>query len=92
MIDKELLKILRCPETRQVVHYLEGEIFSKINAAISSGTLENRGHQTLQGPIEAGLLREDRKFLYPIVGGIPNMLIDEAIPFAEFDHQSINKG
>ncbi|MBU4268212.1 MAG: hypothetical protein KJ808_05120 [Acidobacteria bacterium] len=85
MINKELLKILRCPETKQELDYLEGAAISKINAAIKAGILKNRGAQALQGPIAAGLLREDRKYLYPITEGIPIMLIDEAIPCEKFD-------
>ncbi len=85
MINKELMKILRCPETKQEFDYIEGAVIGKINAAIKEGILKNRGDQAIRGPIEAGLLRKDRKYLYPITEGIPIMLIDEAIPFEQFD-------
>ncbi len=84
MINKDLINILRCPETKQQLDYIEGPIIDMINAEIMKGTLKNRGDHPLPGPIEAGLLREDRKFLYPIKEGIPIMLVDEAIPFKEF--------
>ncbi|MBD3316315.1 MAG: hypothetical protein GF344_11055 [Chitinivibrionales bacterium] len=85
MIDKELLDILCCPETKQEVRYVEGEPIKKINERIKTGTLKNRGGDTVKEPIHAGLLREDRKYLYPIREDIPIMLIDEAIAFEEFD-------
>lgn len=85
MMNEDLLKILCCPETKQGIRYIEGAVIDTINAAIHKGTLKNRGAQTIKDPIDAGLLREDRKYLYPVRKHIPIMLIDEGIPFAEFD-------
>ncbi|MDG5813846.1 Trm112 family protein [Chitinispirillales bacterium ANBcel5] len=85
MVDKELLDILCCPETKQDVELIEGEVVKKINEKIKSGELKNRGGEVVKEPIDSGLLREDRKYLYPIREDIPIMLIDEAIPFGEFD-------
>lgn len=85
MINKELLDILCCPETKQDIQYVEGAAIEKINQAIKNGTLKNRGNELVKEPIDAGLLREDRKYLYPIREDIPIMLIDEAIPFELFD-------
>ena len=85
MVDKELLDILCCPETKQDLTLIEGDVIKKINGKIKSGELRNRGGETIKEPIDSGLLREDRKFLYPIREDIPIMLIDEAIPFEEFD-------
>jgi uncharacterized protein YbaR (Trm112 family) len=85
MVAKELLDILCCPETKQELTLIEGEIIAKINKKISDNALKNRGGDILKEPIDSGLLREDRKYLYPIREDIPIMLIDEAIPFEEFD-------
>ena len=41
----------------------------------------NRGGEAVKEHLDGGLVREDRKFLYPIREDIPIMLIDEAIPF-----------
>ena len=80
MVDKELLDILCCPETKQDVSYVEGELIDTINARIEKGDLRNRGGDTIKEKIDAGLVREDKKYLYPIRKDIPIMLIDEAIP------------
>ncbi|MBN1575398.1 MAG: hypothetical protein JW913_02525 [Chitinispirillaceae bacterium] len=85
MVDPKLLEILCCPETKQDIQLVDDAIIEKINAAIKAGSLKNRGGETIKETIDAGLLREDRKYLYPIREDIPIMLIDEGIPFAEFD-------
>jgi uncharacterized protein len=80
MIDKELLEILACPETKEPVHLAEQELIDQLNARIKSGEIKNRGGQKLEKAIDGGLVRQDGVFLYPIDDGIPVMLIDEAIP------------
>ncbi len=88
MIDSELLEILCCPETKQPVTLVEGETIDRINEKIEAGEVKNRGGQPVTEKIEAGLLREDHKFLYPIRDDIPIMLEEEAIPFEAFDSGS----
>ena len=44
----------------------------------------SRDGQQVTDVFEAGLIREDRAYLYPIVDGIPKMLIESAIPLSEF--------
>ena len=85
MVDKELLDILCCPETKQDVTLVEGDVIAKINAKIKEGALKSRGGEVIKEKIDAGLLRKDKKFLYPIREDIPIMLIDEAIPFDQFE-------
>ena len=77
---QDLLEILRCPETHQTLTVAGQDVIERLNGAIQAGGLKNRGGKVLAEKIEGGLIREDRKFLYPIRGKIPVMLIDEAIP------------
>jgi uncharacterized protein YbaR (Trm112 family) len=88
MVDKELLDILCCPETKQDLEYVEGDVIKKINDVIKQGTLKNRGGEVVKEPLDAGLLREDRKYIYPVRQDIPIMLIDESIAFEQFDTKS----
>ena len=84
MVDKELLDILCCPETKQDLTLVDQKTIEKINSIIKKGELKNRGGETVKEPIDAGLLREDKKYMYPIREDIPIMLIDEAIPYEQF--------
>jgi uncharacterized protein YbaR (Trm112 family) len=80
MIDAELLKILRCPETHQALTPASDEVVQSLNRAITERRLQNRAGQPVTDKIDGGLVREDRKYLYPIRGTIPVLLIDEALP------------
>ncbi|MCL2688398.1 MAG: hypothetical protein FWE57_00940 [Chitinispirillia bacterium] len=81
MVDKELLDILCCPETKQNVALLDEESVKAINKKIKDGELKNRGGEAVKDTVDGALLREDRKYFYPIREDIPIMLIDEAIEF-----------
>jgi uncharacterized protein YbaR (Trm112 family) len=83
MVEKELLDILCCPETKQDLTLIRGAVISRLNDRIKEGTLKNRAGETIKEPMDAGLLREDKKYLYMIREDIPIMLIDEAIPYGE---------
>jgi len=79
MIDPELLKIMCCPETHQPIAFAEPVLVEKLNQQIAAGQVKNRAGQPVMERIDGGLVRQDGKFLYPIRGNIPIMLIDEAI-------------
>ena len=80
MIDPELLEILACPETKEPVSPAPPELIERLNAAIRAGRVVNRGGEAVKEPVDGGLVRADRRFLYPIRDEIPIMLIEEAIP------------
>lgn len=80
MIDQELLDILVCPETKQPVRVADAGLLARVNAAVESGSLTNRGGQAVSQPVTEGLVREDEGVLYPVRDEIPIMLVDEAIP------------
>ena len=80
MVDAQLLEILCCPETRQGLVLASSSLVEELNRRVESGHLKNRAGETVRENMEAGLIREDKKFLYPIREDIPIMLIDEAIP------------
>ncbi len=80
MIKKELLDILCCPETQQGLFLAEVRLIEKINQRVEKGHVKNRAGEVLTQKIEAGLIRTDKKYLYPVRNDIPVMLLDEAIP------------
>jgi uncharacterized protein YbaR (Trm112 family) len=81
-MDKELLDMLCCPETKQDVSLAEPALIETLNGKIGTGGLKNRGGEILKEKLDSGLIRADRKYLYPVREDIPIMLIDEAIPLA----------
>lgn len=88
MIDKELLDIIVCPETKQDLVLAEPGLIEKINLLIEKGELRNRSKQTVTEKIDGGLIRkEDRKYLYPIRDDIPILLIDESISLEELSNR-----
>jgi uncharacterized protein YbaR (Trm112 family) len=79
-INKDLLAILCCPETKQPVHLADQATIMRLNDAVARGGLENKGKKPVTEPIDGGLVRADNKILYPIRENIPVMLIEEGIP------------
>lgn len=79
-IDKDLLSILCCPDTKQDVSLADEVLIAKLNEAVSRGQLKNKASKPVAEPLDGGLIRSDRKMLYPIREDIPVMLIEEGIP------------
>ena len=80
MLDQELIDILACPETKEPIRLATPAEVEKLNRAIAAGTQVNRAGQKVTEKIEAGLVRQDGKYCYPVREDIPVMLIDEALP------------
>jgi uncharacterized protein YbaR (Trm112 family) len=80
MIDPRLLSVLVCPETHMALRAADQALVARLNRLAGEGRLRNRRGDLLASPIDGGLVRQDGKLLFPIVDGIPVMLIDEAIP------------
>ncbi|MDT8340786.1 MAG: hypothetical protein RQ751_04670 [Longimicrobiales bacterium] len=79
MLDVELLDILVCPQTKQPLRLADEATLARLNRAALDGALKNRAGEVVRAPLDAGLLREDGRVLYPVRDGIPVMLLDEAI-------------
>jgi uncharacterized protein len=79
-IDPELLSILACPETHQGLREASQAELDQLNAKIAAGEVKNQAGKPVGEKLEAGLVREDKRRIYPIKEGIPVLLIDEGIP------------
>jgi uncharacterized protein YbaR (Trm112 family) len=82
-INKALLDILLCPDSKQSLTLADAALLETLNQRIRQGTLKNRAGISVSDPIDDGLVREDRRYLYVVRDDIPVMLIDEAIPLHE---------
>lgn len=78
-ISPEFLAILRCPDDRSPLAHADVATLARLNALVAAQRLRNRGGELVAKPIESGLVRADRAYLYPVVDGIPVLLVDEAI-------------
>ena len=78
-ISGSLLEILVCPETKMPVTMASADLISTLNEKIACGSLKNRAGQLISEKIDGGLIRQDKKILYPIREDIPIMLIEEGI-------------
>jgi uncharacterized protein YbaR (Trm112 family) len=79
-IDKDLLAILCCPETKQEVSLADDALIALLNARVERGELKNKAGQPVSEKLDGGLIRADKQILYPIRENIPVMLIEEGIP------------
>ncbi len=79
MIDPQLLKMLVCPESRTRLEMADSQLIRRINKAISEKKLLNKAGQKVSDPLQGGLIREDHAILYPIIDGIPTLLVEEGI-------------
>ncbi len=82
-VDKDLLAILCCPETKQPVSLAGTELLMKLNEAVRKGNLKNTGKRPVTDELDGGLLRSDSRIVYPIRENIPVMLIEEGIPLEQ---------
>ena len=84
-VDPELVEILVCPETKLNVDLAPAETVEKINLAIKENIVLNVDGQSVNDPLQDGLLREDDKIIYPVRDSIPVMLVGEGIPMDQFE-------
>ncbi len=80
IIDKDLLAILCCPDTKQDVSLADEALIATLNEAMRRGQLKNKANKLVTEPLDGGLIRSDRTMLYPIRENIPVILIEEGIP------------
>ena len=83
MIQKDLLKILVCPESRQPLKEAESALIERLNAAIAAKDLKTVGGKRVTEALEEALVREDGKLVYPLRQGIPVLLSEEGLPVPE---------
>ena len=78
-VSEELIEILVCPESRQPVRPARPDELEALNVRIREGGCRNRGGEPVQKELDAGLVREDGRVLYPVEDDIPVMLVEESI-------------
>jgi uncharacterized protein YbaR (Trm112 family) len=79
VINQWLLDILVCPADRTPLTLADSDLVDRLNRSIADGQLKNNGGETIEGLLDGGLVRRDQTLLYPIIDGIPQLLVEDAI-------------
>jgi len=78
-VDKKLLEILCCPETKKPVLELDAARLEQLNNAVAAGKVTNKGGEPVTTPVPEALITEDGRTIYEVRDGIPIMLIEKGI-------------
>lgn len=78
-MDKYLLTILQCPISKKGLNILKKDQLAKINSAIEGGALMNYGGILVVEQLDAALITDDGKRIYPVIDDIPVLLEEESI-------------
>lgn len=79
MIDARFLDLMRCPIDGAKLANADSETVAQLNELIQAGQLRDRQDQLISEPMDAALVTADQKRIYPVRGGIPTLIADEAI-------------
>jgi uncharacterized protein YbaR (Trm112 family) len=85
MNDDKLLSLLVCPENHSRLHPADEQLLTRLNRAIAAGRVKNRAGKPVEQPLAAGLIRAEGDLLYPVIDGIPVLLIDEGLPLEQLE-------
>ncbi len=84
-VREELLQLVRCPQDHSRLSLAEEALVARLNEAIRAGRVQNVGGDPVSEPIQAGLIREDRQVLYPVLDDIPRLTVEEGIRLDQLD-------
>ncbi|MDH5823838.1 Trm112 family protein [Luteimonas sp. RD2P54] len=84
-MDRKLLDILVCPDTRQPLALLDKTGLEAVNRAVAAGAVRRNDGTAQAEPLDAALATRDRKRIYRIDDGIPVLLVEEGIATAQID-------
>jgi uncharacterized protein len=78
-MDKKLLDIVCCPQTKLPLQMLAGDRLTRLNDAIRRGAIRNHGDRVLASVVAEALVTRNGRLAYPVRDGIPILLEEEAI-------------
>jgi uncharacterized protein YbaR (Trm112 family) len=84
-LDKRLLEILCCPASRQPVTPLAAAQLDALREAQRAGALRHADGSQVEDGLDGGLITRDGRTVYPVVDGIPVMLVERAIDTAQVE-------
>jgi len=78
-LDKRLLEILCCPQSRAGLRQARREEIDAVNRAIAAGSVRNASGEILKSALSDALVTVDGLTIYRIEDDIPVMLVNDAI-------------
>ncbi len=84
-MDRKLLDLLVCPASRQPLALLEASGLEQLNRAIAAGQVKRNDDSPQSEALREALVTRDRKTVYRVDDGIPVLLVEEGIAFAQAD-------
>ena len=75
-----LLDILRCPDNGETLTVADAATTEKLNDKIDKRQLLDRAGKAITLKVDSALIRKDARYAYAVRDGIPQMIVDEAIP------------
>ena len=84
-MDKRLLEILCCPQTRTPVRAVRRDELDALNRAIAAGSLLTVAGKLVQATYPDALITRDGMTVYRVEDDIPVMLVDEAVSTAQLN-------
>jgi uncharacterized protein YbaR (Trm112 family) len=84
-MDRKLLDILACPATRQPLVVLDAAGLDAMNRAIAAGAVKRADGNAQTEALREALITQDRKWVYRIDDGIPVLLIEEGMSYAQIE-------
>jgi uncharacterized protein YbaR (Trm112 family) len=82
-MDRKLLDLLVCPASRQPLALLDAAGLEQLNLAIAEGRVKRKDDSTLSEPLREALITRDRRTVYRVDDGIPVLLVEEGIAYAQ---------
>lgn len=70
---------LICPESQLPLLVVPEELLANINGQIRRDALYNRSKRKITTHLDAGLMSAAGRLIYPVINGIPLLLVNEAI-------------
>ncbi len=78
-VDRQLLEILVCPVTKQLLFVLNQTRLDMLNQLISEGSLYTVSGNKIMQPMQQALITENGTTIYRVDDSVPIMLEDQSI-------------
>jgi uncharacterized protein YbaR (Trm112 family) len=83
--DTNLLDIVCCPATRQPMVSMSSATLARLNSLVREQKLRDHDDALVTEELKEALMTDDGKIAYPVVNGIPVLLVERGISLSQLD-------